>query len=166
MMIQHNRITGTGSTGRIFDFMETPDGTHFTTRPAVMLVGASARPDRYAFKAFAMLKEYGYPIVPVAPALSELDSVPVIATISQATRPIHTVTLYVGPSRLEPMVNDLVTLAPVRVIFNPGTESPAAQDRLRSAGIVVIEACTLVLLRTGQFDSAGLDTRSKQGLGT
>ena len=62
-----------------------------------------------------------------------------------------TLTLYVGPARLEPMIDSLVALKPGRVIFNPGTESPALQQALDTAGIPWEEACTLVLLRTGQF---------------
>jgi len=37
------------------------------------------------------------------------------------------------------------------VIFNPGTENPDEYEGLRAAGIEPTEACTLVLLRTGQF---------------
>ena len=38
-----------------------------------------------------------------------------------------------------------------RVIFNPGTESPELADTLDRAGITHLEACTLVMLQTGQF---------------
>ena len=38
-----------------------------------------------------------------------------------------------------------------RVIFNPGTENGELEAALRAAGIESEEACTLVLLRTGQF---------------
>ena len=41
------------------------------------------------------------------------------------------------------------------MIFNPGTENPGAYDRLKEAGIKVQEACTLVLLKTGQYESPG-----------
>jgi hypothetical protein len=37
------------------------------------------------------------------------------------------------------------------VIFNPGTESAAVQERLTQAGIEWFEACTLVMLKTDQF---------------
>ncbi|MCG8634256.1 MAG: hypothetical protein MI863_10540 [Desulfobacterales bacterium] len=39
-------------------------------------------------------------------------------------------------------------------MFNPETENPKVYDRLKSAGIRVQEACTLVLLKTGQYDQA------------
>jgi hypothetical protein len=37
------------------------------------------------------------------------------------------------------------------VIFNPGTENPAFEDFLTEKGIEPIEACTLVMLATGQY---------------
>jgi len=37
------------------------------------------------------------------------------------------------------------------VIFNPGAENPDLAERLRKQGVETLEACTLVLLRTGQF---------------
>ena len=62
-----------------------------------------------------------------------------------------TVTMYVGPARQQDLVEPIIALAPKRVIFNPGTENPVAYAQLQAAGIEVIEACTLVMLRTRQF---------------
>jgi hypothetical protein len=43
------------------------------------------------------------------------------------------------------------TLKPVRVILNPGTESPTLKGAFSSQGIPYFEACSLVLLTTGRF---------------
>jgi hypothetical protein len=60
-------------------------------------------------------------------------------------------TLYVGPERSRGLIEDIIALAPARVILNPGTESPELEEALRLAGIPGERACTLVLLRTSQF---------------
>ena len=39
----------------------------------VVILGASNKPDRYAYKAFRMLREYGYDVVPVNPVLDEIE---------------------------------------------------------------------------------------------
>ena len=57
---------------------------------------------------------------------------------------------------MEPLIPDLITLHPGRVIATPGTESSKVQEACQKAGIVYVEACTLVLLATGQFESTGL----------
>ena len=48
-------------------------------------------------------------------------------------------------------VENIVELAPGRVILNPGAESRALERALKDAGTPYEHACTLVLLRTGQF---------------
>ncbi len=61
-------------------------------------------------------------------------------------------TLYVGPSRIAPLIQEIVDLNPGRVILNPGTESDELKKALKNAGISFIEACSLVMLKTGQFE--------------
>jgi uncharacterized protein len=53
--------------------------------------------------------------------------------------------------RQDELLAALIAKPPRRIIFNPGTENPDAYPRLEAAGITVIQACTLVLLRTRQF---------------
>jgi predicted CoA-binding protein len=64
---------------------------------------------------------------------------------------IDTVTLYVGPQNQPVYYDYIVSLHPKRVIFNPGTENPELQRLLDKNNIGYEEACTLVLLGTGQY---------------
>jgi hypothetical protein len=64
---------------------------------------------------------------------------------------VDTLTLYIGPERVQSQIQAIVDLGPGRVILNPGTESHALELALRQARIPFEAACTLVLLRTGQF---------------
>ncbi|HRV31312.1 MAG TPA: CoA-binding protein, partial [Kiritimatiellia bacterium] len=66
--------------------------------------------------------------------------------------PLHTITLYLSPSISAGLADAIVAAKPERVIFNPGTENPALEEQLSQAGIAVVRACTLVLLRTNQFE--------------
>ena len=117
----------------------------------VAVLGASANPERYSNKAVRRLKEAGHRVIPVNPALSEIEGLAVAKSLGAIEDPVDTLTLYVGPERLAAMTEDIVRLAPKRVIFNPGTESPELAAALNGAGIPHIEACTLVMLQTGQF---------------
>ena len=65
--------------------------------------------------------------------------------------PVDTLTMYVGPAISTGVADKIVALRPGRVIFNPGTENPELQGKLDGAGIPWEEACTLVLLNTGQY---------------
>ena len=67
---------------------------------------------------------------------------------------MDTLTVYVGPRHIGPLIDDIVVAGPRRVILNPGTESPELERVLERHGIPYLEACTLVLLATGQFETA------------
>ena len=121
------------------------------TSERVVILGASDKPDRYAHRAFAMLREHGHVPVPVHPVLKEIEGVPVVADLSEVAGAVDTLTLYVNPSISETLADAIVALRPGRVIFNPGTESPKLASRLAEVGIPSEEACTLVLLGSGQF---------------
>lgn len=120
-------------------------------RERVVIVGASNKPDRYAHRAMRALLQHGHDIVLIHPALTEIEGHPVLAELRQITGPVDTVTLYVSPAISSGLAPDLIALRPRRVLFNPGTENPALQSQLTTAGIACEEACTLVLLATGAF---------------
>ena len=117
----------------------------------VAVLGASPKPARYANQAVRLLLQHGYRVTPIHPRFEEIEGLPVASRLEQVTQPVDTLTLYVGPERLAPQIAELVALGPRRVIFNPGTESIALQQALDEAGIEWLEACTLVMLKTGQF---------------
>ena len=98
-----------------------------------------------------MLLEYGHRVLPINPALDEILGERCFATVSAAPQPIDTVTIYLNESRSTPLIDDIINARPRRIIMNPGAENSALADRAKSAEIEVVEACTLVLLRTGQF---------------
>lgn len=117
----------------------------------VAVLGASDDPERYANKALKLLQAGGHTVLPVTPRPIKLDGLVVYSALAQVPPPIDTVTLYVNPRVLETVAEEIIAVRPTRVIFNPGTEHAGVAERLRAAGIATLEACTIVLLRTGQF---------------
>jgi predicted CoA-binding protein len=117
----------------------------------VAVLGASAKRERHSNKAVRLLKSEGFRVVPVHPALQTVEGIPVVSTLEGIRDPVDTLTLYVGPDHSLEMADAILALRPGRVIFNPGTETPELQARLTAAGIPFLEACTLVMLSTGQF---------------
>lgn len=117
----------------------------------VLVLGASTDPSRYSHKALNLLKASGYATIPVNPYHDQIDGLPCLPSLSAVSSPVDTVTVYLNPGHSSALSTDLLALHPRRVIFNPGAENPALATALSAAGIDVIEACTLVMLRTGQF---------------
>ncbi|HMN68531.1 MAG TPA: CoA-binding protein [Bdellovibrionales bacterium] len=117
----------------------------------VAILGASTKPDRYAFKAFKMLQEHGHTPLPVTPKFGEIEGVKAVSNLKDLKEKVDTLTMYVGPETSSKLVDQILALKPGRVIFNPGSENPELEHQLAEAGIAFEKACTLVLLRTGQF---------------
>lgn len=117
----------------------------------VVVIGASANEERYSNKAMKMLIEYGHTPLPVAPGVDTILGRKVYTRPADVVEEIDSVTMYVGVKRQQGLIEQIIALKPRRVIFNPGTEHPAAYAELEAAGIEALEACTLVMLRTGQF---------------
>jgi uncharacterized protein len=117
----------------------------------VAILGASPKPDRYAFKAMELLKHYGHSAIPVNPAYDEILGQKCYPDIAAAPKPLDTVTLYLSPARSNPLIERILVAKPRRIIMNPGAENETLAEKARDRGIEVIEGCTLVMLRTGQF---------------
>lgn len=120
-------------------------------KQTVAVLGASTNPERYSNKAIRLLREHGHRVIPVNPAQDLIEGLLVAHGLADIRDTVDTLTLYMSPKHLEPQGDAILALRPGRVIFNPGTEHPALQARLDAAGIPWLEACTLVMLRTGQF---------------
>ena len=117
----------------------------------VAILGASPKPDRYAYKAFELLREYGHRPIPINPAFPDILGEKCFPKISDAPGPIDTVTLYLGEARSNPLIDEIINAKPRRIIMNPGAENFTLAEKAEEAGIEVVEGCTLVMLRAGQF---------------
>ncbi|MDP0489511.1 MAG: CoA-binding protein [Verrucomicrobiota bacterium JB023] len=115
------------------------------------ILGASPKPERYAHRAQVELLAQGHRAFPISPQGATILDTPGYTSILEIEEPIDTLTLYLSPSRLRPLVTDIIQASPRRVIFNPGTEARDVAEQLQGAGIETLEACTLVMLATGSF---------------
>jgi predicted CoA-binding protein len=117
----------------------------------VVVLGASPYPDRYSHRAVRQLLAHDHRVIPVHPAADEILGIPVVRDLASIEDTVDTVTVYIRPEILDRMLQELIDLRPKRVIFNPGTEDRRLMESLKLPGLRVIEACTLVMLNTGQF---------------
>lgn len=115
-----------------------------------LIIGASPNPERYAYRAAHMLTAKGHDIVNVGIKKGELAGVE-IEKPGVIHHDIDTVTLYIGPHLQDQYYDYILQTKPKRVVFNPGTENVELESLLVDNGIEPVEACTLVLLSTGQY---------------
>jgi hypothetical protein len=117
----------------------------------VVILGASDNPERYSYKAMKRLLEAGHEVVLVNRGYTEIEGQPVLADLGDVTGEVDTLTMYVRPEVSTILIDKIIALKPKRVIFNPSTDNARLQLALDEAVIDWESACTLVLLRTGQF---------------
>jgi predicted CoA-binding protein len=122
------------------------------TNKKTVIVGATMNPSRYAFMAAEKLVENHHEIVPIGVKSGEVFGEPIL---NIGSRPligdVDTITLYIGPQHQQEHYEYLLSLKPKRVIFNPGTENTEFEKKVEESGAEALEACTLVMLSTGQY---------------
>ncbi|TXI87451.1 MAG: CoA-binding protein [Crocinitomicaceae bacterium] len=115
-----------------------------------LVIGATNRPEKYAYKAIQLLRKHGHPVVAFGRMKSEVGDVSIDDRWNPAWH-VDTVTLYLNPHNQQEYYEKIIALQPKRVIFNPGTENPEFEKQLDAASISYEIACTLVLLSIGQY---------------
>lgn len=116
-----------------------------------LIIGASPNPSRYAYKAAQMLKQFNHDIVNIGVKKGEVAGI-AIERPEIIHNDIDTITLYIGTPLQFQYYDYILQTKPRRVIFNPGTENAELEKLLDQHGIESVEACTLVLLSTGQYE--------------
>lgn len=117
-----------------------------------LVLGASPKPERYAFKAVNMLKQFGHPVVALGGREAMIGDTE-IRTGFPLFENIDTITIYLGPKNQIIYYEYILRLKPRRIIFNPGTSNAFLMDLARKNGIEIIEDCTLVLLSNKRFET-------------
>lgn len=115
-----------------------------------LVLGASENPSRYSNMAMNRLVTHGHGVLAIGKVAGTVAGVP-IHTQPVPSNEVDTVTLYLNPQHQKPYYDYIRALKPRRIVFNPGTENDELVAIAQQEGIIAQEACTLVLLSTGQY---------------
>lgn len=115
-----------------------------------LILGASDNPARYSYLAIQRLRSYGHSVVAIGKKNTRVQDVEIIKEKNKFEG-VDTVTLYLNPLHQKEYYNYIVSLKPRRIIFNPGAENAELSTLAKENGIQPVEACTLVMLSTGQY---------------
>ena len=114
-----------------------------------LVLGASVKPHRYANKAMLALKNKEHKVFAVGNRAGEAHGISI--TKEMPTDDIHTITMYLGAANQKPYYEQILALQPRRIIFNPGAENTELANMAMTKGLIVENACTLVLLSLGKY---------------
>lgn len=115
-----------------------------------LVLGASSNPNRYSYLAINKLRANAHPVVAVGKKDGAVADVN-ITTATEAEQDVDTITLYLNNNNQKQYYDYILSLKPKRIIFNPGAENEELESLAEQQGIQTMNACTLVLLSTGQY---------------
>lgn len=121
-----------------------------TGRKKTLVLGASQNPARYSYLAINKLRSHQHPVVAIGRKKGKVLDVE-IDTEKKPMDTVDTVTLYLNSTHQKEYYDYILSLQPKRIIFNPGAENDELYNLAKTNGIQPMEACTLVLLSTGQY---------------
>jgi predicted CoA-binding protein len=120
------------------------------TKKKTLVIGASENPARYSNLAVQKLTAHQHPVIALGIKKGMIGNT-IIETEKKLLSDVDTVTLYINPALQTQYYDYILSLHPKRIIFNPGTENEELEELAKKNNIIAQEACTLVLLSTGQF---------------
>lgn len=115
-----------------------------------LVLGASDNPARYSWLAVNRLRGKGHPVVAIGRKTGRVADVDV-QTEKKPEPAIDTITLYLNANHQKDYYDYILSLHPRRIIFNPGAENEELEKLAQQNNIETMDACTLVLLSTGQY---------------
>ncbi len=120
------------------------------TSKKTVVLGASAKTDRYSNRAVNQLIAHGHQVIPIGFENEKINGLQ-IETALLPIENVNTISLYLNPKRQEAYYDYILSLNPKRIIFNPGTENKDLEQLAKKQNIETIEACTLVMLSVGNY---------------
>ena len=115
-----------------------------------IVLGASENPARFSYLAVNRLTAHNHPVVAIGRKEGKIGNTDII-TAHPNIENVDTVTLYLNEQHQKEYYDYIFSLHPKRIIFNPGAENDELAEMAAAKGIQPVEACTLVLLSTGQY---------------
>ncbi len=112
---------------------------------STLVFGASLKPHRISHQVVTKLRSKQIKTSAFGVEEGHIDGVQVITNLHKL-QSVHTISLYISPANQAEYYDQILSLQPRRVIFNPGTENPEFYKRLRASDIEVEIGCTLTML--------------------
>ncbi len=116
-----------------------------------LVLGASPKPERYSNRAVRTLKNNHIPVIAIGRRDYDHDGLKILKGIPRDIGPVHTISLYLSADNQKEYYDQILSLHPIRVIFNPGAANPEFENILEKENIEVVTDCMLAMMACRQF---------------
>ncbi|MGA8006182.1 MAG: CoA-binding protein [Burkholderiales bacterium] len=114
----------------------------------VAVVGLSPRPERPSHRIARRLQSWGYRVIPVRPAVSEVLGEKAYPRLADVPHRIDLVDVFRAAEQLGPIVEQCIALGLRAIWIQEGIVNEPAAERARAAGmLVVMDRCISVEYR-------------------
>ena len=111
----------------------------------IAVVGLSPRPDRPSHRIARRLQQWGYRVIPVRPAVSEVLGEKAYARLADVPQQIDLVDVFRAADQIGAIVEQCIALGIPAIWIQQGIVNEAAAARARDAGLfVVMDRCIAV----------------------
>ena len=108
----------------------------------IAVVGLSPKPDRPSFGVSQAMQRFGYRIVPVRPALSEVLGEKAYAKLADIPFPVDLVNVFREAAAIPGVVEEALAINAPAIWIQEGIVHDAAAEKARAAGLnVVMDRC-------------------------
>ena len=118
----------------------TPDQIRSLLREVktIAVVGLSPRAERPSYRVSRAMQGFGYRIVPVRPAVTEVLGEKAYARLSDIPFPVDLVDVFRNADEVGPIVDECIALGVRRLWLQDGVVNEEAAKKARAAGITVV----------------------------
>lgn len=115
-----------------------------STARTVAVVGLSDKPDRDSYRVARYLKDHGYRVIPVNPALAEVLGEKAYPSVRDVPGPVDVVDIFRRPEAVPEIVDQAIEKGARAVWMQEGIAHNAAAEKARAAGLrVVMSKCMM-----------------------
>ena len=104
----------------------------------IAVVGLSPNPVRPSYRIASSMRELGYNIIPVTPAVQEVLGAKAYARLRDVAVPIDLVNVFRAAEYIDGIVDECIALKAGALWIQDGIVNEPAAERARAAGIMVI----------------------------
>ena len=104
----------------------------------IAVVGLSPKPDRPSFGVSRAMQRFGYRIVPVRPAVSEVLGEKAYARLADIPFPVDLVNVFREASAIPSLVEESLAIHAPAIWIQEGIVNESAAEAARTAGMVVV----------------------------
>lgn len=109
----------------------------------IAILGASADRSKFGNKAVRAYQRAGYRVHPVNPKEEEIEGERVAKSLADVPEPLDRISVYLPPKVTDSLLNEIAGKRAGEVWFNPGADDDELLEKARTAGIPVVQGCSI-----------------------